>query len=43
MVHVLAFRLQMYYNFLTLQQRIHNNFLFLVKKVINSDLVVKIL
>ena len=43
MVHVLAFRLQRYYNFLTLQQRIHNNFLFLVKKVINSYLEVKIL
>ena len=43
MVHVLAFRLQRYYNFLTLQQRIHNNFLFLVKKVKNSDLEVKIL
>ena len=43
MIHVLAIRLQGYYIFLTLQQRIHNNFLFLVKKVINSDLVVKIL
>lgn len=32
MVHVLAFRLQRYYIFLTLPQRIHNNFLFLVKK-----------
>ncbi len=43
MKHVWAFRLQRYYIFLTLPQRIHNNFLFLVKKVINSDLEVKIL